>query len=300
MNLRNIRYGRFNSSLARTILMPFFRPGKPYRLWFGPLRGRQMYYDRSINFHAILGLWDTETFELLNRIFVDGGLLSKNSTVADVGANIGYYTMWLSTVMAGSGHVYAFEPSLDVLKFLSSNLKINNIGNADVVRMACGDHVGNADFFIAKHHHASSLHADWAGGGQGDARKITVPMTTLDVFFSPDTGRLPPNFIKIDIEGGGTYALPGCRRILQDARPFILIESHTPDEDRAISTVLNEHRYKAYRLNDRRWVQKPGAVHPDLAGVWGTLLLTPEEYYERVAAAIEGRGSGNSSLNRHA
>jgi FkbM family methyltransferase len=132
-----------------------------------------MYYDRSINFHAILGLWDTETFELLNRIFVDGGLLSKNSTVADVGANIGYYTMWLSTVMAGSGHVYAFEPSLDVLKFLSNNLKINNIGNADVVRMACGDHVGNADFFIAKHHHASSLHADWAGGGQGDARKIT-------------------------------------------------------------------------------------------------------------------------------
>jgi FkbM family methyltransferase len=289
MNLRNIRYGRFNSSLARNVLKPFFQPGRPYRLWFGPLRGLQMYYERSINFHAILGLWDTETFKLLNRVFVEGGVLSKDSSVADVGANIGYYTIWLSTVLAGNGHVYAFEPSLEVLRFLSSNLEVNNIKNVDVVRSACGDHVGTADFFVAKHHHSSSLHAEWAGSGEGDARKVTVSMTTLDAFFASETGRRPPNFIKMDIEGGGTHALPGCERIFREARPFLLIESHTPEEDQAISNVLNDFRYRGYRLNDRSWVERPHATHPDVKGVWGTLLLTPEERYPQVAAAIEGR-----------
>jgi len=284
---------RFNSPLVRTVLAPFFRPGRPYRLWFGPLRGLKMYYDRSINFHVILGLWDAETFQLLNRIFVQSALLSKDSIVADVGANIGYYTIWLSTAAASRGHVYAFEPNPEVAGFLSSNLKINNIANAEVVGAACGDHIGTTDFFIAKHHHSSSLHEDWAGSGHSDARKIIVPMITLDDFFAPEEGRRQPNFIKIDIEGGGTYALPGCQRLLQEARPFVLIESHNPDEDRAISNVLNNFHYRGYRLNDRNWVQNPRVTHPDKQGVWGTLLLTPEEHYASVAAAI-GKRQGSS------
>jgi len=182
--------------------------------------------------------------------------------------------------------VYAFEPSLEVLTFLSNNLKVNNIRNADIVREACGDHVGTADFFIAEHHHASSLHAEWAGSSEGKAQKVTVGMTTLDAFFAPETGRRSPNFIKMDIEGGGTYALPGCDRIFRETRPFLLIESHTPAEDRAISRVLNDFHYRGYRLNDRNWVQRPHATHPDKEGVWGTMLLTPEERYAEVVTAI--------------
>jgi hypothetical protein len=111
-------------------------------------------------------------------------------------------------------------------------------------------------------------------------------MTTLDAFFSPETTRQAPAFIKIDIEGGGTSALPGCRRILREVRPFILIESHTPDEDRAISNVLCESNYSGYRLNNRKWVEKPRATYPDEDGVWGTLLLIPEERRARVTALI--------------
>jgi FkbM family methyltransferase len=244
-----------------------------------------MRYHPAVNFHAILGLWEVEIFGILKKLLIDSGVLANDSTVVDIGGNIGYYTMWLSKVAAPRGYVYCFEPSPEALPLLRDNLQINCIENVEVVESACGNHIGTTDFFVAPHHHSSSLHADWAGGER--ARKVTISMTTLDMFFSPERMRQPPAFLKFDIEGGGTYALPGCQRIFREARPFTLIESHTPDEDRAISAVLNRFSYRAYRLNNRKWVEKSHAVHPDEAGVWGTMLLIPAERYVRMAELVD-------------
>jgi FkbM family methyltransferase len=284
MNLRDIRYLRFNSVLVRHLLGLFYRAGGAYRIWFGPLRGLRMRYDLSVNFHAILGLWDTETFKLLDRVFVRSGLVAKDSVVVDVGGNIGYYTMWLCTVAAEKGFVYSFEPSTDVVQFLRDNLALNNITNAEVIESACGNHVGTTEFFLSSHHHISSIHAKWAG--RHGARRTSVAMTTLDAFFAPKTARRTPAFIKFDIEGGGTDALPGCRQLFREARPFVLIESHMPEEDRAISNVLCEFNYCGYRLDNRKWVKKPDAIHPEEEGVWGTVLLVPAERHACVAALI--------------
>jgi FkbM family methyltransferase len=263
----------------------YYRPGKAYRMWFGPLRGLKLQYDQDINFHSVLGLWEAETLQLLERVFVKSGLLPKNSIIADVGANIGYYTLWFSKIAASAGKVFAFEPDVGVLRFLRTNLDLNQADNAVVVEAACGDSSGTTDFYVAGHHHCSSLHAEWANP-DGRAQKTSVVVTTLDAFFSHETGRHPPAFIKIDIEGGGTHALPGARYLFANSRPFCLVESHTPDEDRAISNVLRNFDYRGYRLNDRRWVLNPENTHPDPHGVWGTLVLAPAEYYSVVSELL--------------
>ena len=285
-NVKALRYTQFNSPVVRALLSRLYRPGSTYRIIFGPLRGLRMHYDQSINFHAVLGLWEAEIFDILNAVFVKHGLLPNDAIIADVGANIGYYSMWFSTVLAPHGRVYSFEPSPQIAHIFKGNLCVNGIQNTEVIESACGAEVGTAEFFIAEHHHASSLHYDWASAGTGRARATRVRVTSLDAFFASDTHRQPPAFIKMDIEGGGTHALPGCRALLQTARPYLLIESHTVDEDRAISRVLTEHQYRAYRLNDRQWVTEPSAVHPTKDGVWGTMLLMPEENYAAVAQAI--------------
>jgi hypothetical protein len=92
-------------------------------------------------------------------------------------------------------------------------------------------------------------------------------LTTLDAFFGPQTTRRAPAFIKFDIEGGSTEALPGCRQLFREARPFVLIGSHMPEEDRAISNVLCEFDYCGYRLSNRKWVKKPGGIYPEKDGV---------------------------------
>ena len=96
-----------------------------------------------------------------------------------------------------------------------------------VVEAACSDITGTADFYVAAHHHSSSLHVDWANS-DGQAQRTAVAVTTLDAFFDRETGRDPPAFIKIDIEGGGTHALPGARRLFSENRPFCLIEFTHP------------------------------------------------------------------------
>ena len=275
---RRIRYLRFNSAFARGMLRLYYHPGKAYRMWFGPLRGSKLQYNHDINFHSILGLWDTETLQVLDHVFVKSGLLPNDSVIADVGANIGYYTLWFSKIAARAGKIFAFEPNAGVMQVLRTNLDLNHVDNAMVVEAACGDLTGTMDFYIAAHHHSSSLHADWANS-DGRAQRTTVAVTTLDAFFDHEMGRDPPTFIKIDIEGGGTHALPGARRLFAENRPFCLIESHTPEEDRAISNLLCNFDYRGYRLNDHQWVSSPENTHPDPTGVWGTLILTPAERY---------------------
>jgi FkbM family methyltransferase len=225
-------------------------------------------------------MWDTETFRILHHVFLEAGLLPQDGVAADVGSNIGYYTLWFAKLGVRMGHVYSFEPAPEPLGLLNENMRLNDAANVDIIACACGDRVGDVEFFIASHHHCSSLNAEWAGA---EARALSVPMTTLDIFFS---GRRAPDFIKIDIEGGGVFALPGCRRILRENRPFVLIESHTPAEDSAISKVLIDLDYRGYRLTNREWVRKPHVTHPDQEGVWGTLLLVPRELEERVSSRL--------------
>ena len=71
-----------------------------------------------------------------------------------------------------------------------------------------------------------------------------------------------------------------------------------PEEDRAISNVLCELDYCGYRLNNRKWVRKPGAIHLEEDGVWGTVLLVPAERHACVAALIGTERSAHEARDR--
>lgn len=271
---------KFNSALLRRILGGFYKEGDICRVPFGPLRGARLRYSSTVNYHAILGLWDVDIFKFLETALWRTGLLRKDSIAADVGANIGFYSLWLSKRLA---EVYAFEPAPEPRGLLLHNLGLNNARNVHVVEQACSSQTGQTEFFLAAHHHASSLHSSWAGGHGGAPVPLRVEATTLDHYFLDKLER-GPNFIKLDIEGGGTFALPGAARCFRQARPFVLVESHTPAEDGAISSVLTGFDYSAYRLNDWKWVADPASTHPNPEGVWGTMLLCPRELQARIAA----------------
>lgn len=273
--LSDLRYGRINSSAARRMLGIIYHEGSVYTVPFGRLRGVKLQYDSTVDFHAMLGLSETESFDLLARVF-ETGVLPARPVICDVGANQGLYTLFF-TRSQPAGMVYAFEPG-PIVSRLHTHLALNGIANAVVVEHACSDKIGEVEFYLGHHHHSmSSLHANWAQGDLASVQVMRVPTTTLDAYFYGQSPRPGPDFIKMDIEGGGTLALKGCDRCIQEKRPLFLIESHTPDEDRAISDVMLMHGYQAFRLNNQRWVNAPDRTHPDPNGVWGTLLLWPAE-----------------------
>ena len=284
--LEKIKYVQVNSALARRLLALYYKEGRFYRILLGPLRGHRLYYDRSINFHAVLGLWDLEGFETLYKVLVKGKLLKKDMVIADVGGNIGIVSLWLSELMKGKGKIYAFEPMPQTMDLLKKNIFINRVTNIEPVELVCADSVGELEFFVGHHHHTSSLLESWASGESHKAEKITVKSTTLDVFFLGE-GRRGPDLIKMDIEGGGIYALKGCDSCMEKYHPLVWIESHTPEEDRAISNLVMNHGYSAYRQNTKAWVTDPSSVHPNPAGIWGTMLLCPPELVAQVKSVLD-------------
>jgi FkbM family methyltransferase len=234
----------------------------------------------------MLGFWESETFSLLDRVFSNPSLIDQSSVICDIGANIGYYSLWFAKKLSSRAEIFAFEPAANILPMLRKNLALNGGRMIEVVEQACSDASGVVEFFISDHHHCSSLNQDWArNGGPDEPVQVTVRSTTLDDFFAA-RGRTGPDFIKMDIEGGGVFALRGADTCFSRKRPLALIESHTPAEDAAISAVMLTHEYQAFRLNDRRWVVERGETHPNPVGVWGTLLLCPTETRRQVEALV--------------
>lgn len=195
-------------------------------------------------------------------------------TIADVGANLGLYSFWFQRKFGPETKIFAFEPAPEILASLKDNIDLNQFTNIKVIAAACADRVGTIEFYIGAHHHQSSIHAKWAGDGKIIPTKVTAQCTTLDHYFESIA---PPQIIKIDIEGGATLALKGCQRILKNNRPILFIESHTPEEDRAISDTVVENDYLAFRVQTHRRVTQLKEIHPNPEGIWGNLLLFPKE-----------------------
>jgi len=276
MNLRQLTYFKFNSFFLRNTLSLWFREDHFYKIPFGAIRGMKLYYRKDINFHATMGVWEKESMRALRKVFYRFGLNQPDKVIADVGANIGYYSLFFSKYLDPSTQIFAFEPSVSILTVLRKNLMINNISNVKVLELACADHTGNEEFFLGEHHHESSLLKEWSTNATAGT-KTMVASVTLDYYFETYNQSRYPDLIKMDIEGGGIYALKGCVNCIGSKRPFIIIESHNPAEDQAVSHVLLEYNYEAFRVTNDKWVINRDTHYPDPDGVWGTMLLMPSE-----------------------
>lgn len=278
MSLAKIFNFEFNSRLMRFFLSLYYRPGKFYRIPFGHLRGFSIWYDRDINYHAILGLWEKNNFDVLERVFAVLLRESGRATVYDIGANIGLFTLFFCKF--GSGvKVVAFEAVADTVAMLRRNLDENSLRDVTVAQKAVSSHDGQVRFYIG-HHHKSSLLKEWTSAhGSAEVRELPIPSVTLDSFVK-DNQSLQPDLIKIDVEGGGDEVFRGARSVMKSIRPIVMFESHNAIEDNAVMELLQSFNYEAFRINTRTWVLNKQAGFKDPEGVWGNLLLFPAEKQE--------------------
>lgn len=282
--LRKLRNFEINSPVIRNWMSEnLYREGQVYVIPFGPLRGMKLIYTEEVDVHTMLGLWEFKNLLKLRKI-IDALLNNKGKiTVCDVGANLGLYSLWFSKVLKQVGEIYAFEPIPDIAIKLKKNIDINDLTNIHVVESACGDKDGVMEFYLGSHFQRSSFDAEWAGDA---TQKLMINVRSLDSFFS-NPEMTPPSFIKMDIEGGATRALPGCRLLTEKYRPIYLIESHHPSEDEAIGAFMREHRYQGYRVTNEQWISDLKTVYPDPNGVWGTIITYPHEINEWISKVLQ-------------
>ncbi|HYC71339.1 MAG TPA: FkbM family methyltransferase [Opitutaceae bacterium] len=183
------------------------------------------------------------------------GAVRPGMHVADVGANIGLYTLHLARLVGPAGRVYAFEPDPLMLGALRENLAANGAAQAEVFPCAAGGGSGQA---LLQRNALNSgdnrLGADTGTGWHAD--RDTVPVRALDEALR---GRRV-DFIKMDVQGWEGEALRGVGGLLE-ANPGLQVffEFWPHGLERAGTTVAAlDELLRALRLRPTR----PGHAEP--------------------------------------
>jgi len=220
-------------------------------------------------------------------VFVTGGALDWGTewilveylkrrpgcVLVDVGANVGFYSTFLSPYYRKG---YAFDPdsrNQHPLWMLKARLP-----ELDVLDLAVCDHDGMVPFSPGIESSVSSL------GGEGAAD--TVRCVTLDSYFDgrPDEVAV----IKIDIEGYDVLALRGSFRLIAKHRPVVALEVEVedgkPNSPEAVVEVAERLCMDVYAVvrTDPSWWRCRYDLVKFQPGDWGArwvkmVILAPRE-----------------------
>jgi FkbM family methyltransferase len=196
-------------------------PHRPYRVVRGPLRG----------YRFILG--------------------AAAGEAVDVGANVGYYTLFASRIVGRGGRVLAIEPAPRNVAYLRRHVQINRCANVTILPIACADVAGVEAF--ASGHNAATGHlvlspspgTPGEGRGEGSgrvsaeasphpnplpeyrAREKSETVSTEPLDLCAQRLHVSPHVIKIDVEGAELHVLRGASNLLRIARPHVLLSTHS-------------------------------------------------------------------------
>lgn len=222
----------------------------------------KMYVDgRDIGIapHLMLdGYWEMWVTEVLVS------LVRKGMIVADIGANLGYYSLLMADLVGAGGQVHAFEPNPHMTGLLHRSLSVN--GFSDRVRVhqvALGAENEGQVALHVPHEDPKNAHILPMGDTLPDG-VVAVPQARLD-------GRVDWSaieFAKIDVEGAEQLVWAGAQGLLDNG---------------ALKTVVLE--FTAARYNDPAAFLKtllaPGFSLSYVHYTKGIVGITPEEVLER-------------------
>jgi FkbM family methyltransferase len=171
--------------------------------------------------------------------------IREGDVVADIGANIGFYTLWLGSLKVPNTKIVSFEPNPSVFEALVDNVRINGFDNVLTINAAVGEKDGTVSFGVIED--APSVGSILAKG----ADQITVPMRTIASVLKED-GLSECNIIKIDVEGYEYQALMPyleATPVAKWPRLFVIEQNHRASqwEGDLVSAILS----KGYRVAAR-------------------------------------------------
>lgn len=170
------------------------------------------------------GVWEQHVERVVER------LLRPGQAAADLGANVGYYTLALASAVGPTGQVDAFEANPAAIRLLRDTLILN--GLTQRVRLhaaAVMDRPGTVTLAASPHHLGSGN----VFVGVPDPAYLStysvrteVPAVTLDGTLS----KVPElHMLRIDIEGSEPLALRGAVRLIERSRSLRIVTEWSPD-----------------------------------------------------------------------
>jgi len=157
--------------------------------------GYKMFLDEKDDAcHSITTDDETEEMKILKKI------IKKGDCVIDIGANIGFYTLFFTNLVGKTGKVIAFEPEPENFSILKKNIETNSLENVTLFQKA----VGSRNELI-------KMKLTSSGGFHhiNDTGDLEVDCIRLDDYVKN------ANFVKMDAEGYEIEILKGMPNLLQ-------------------------------------------------------------------------------------
>jgi len=172
-----------------------------------------------------LGSYEADKQKLLSQLPLEG------TTVLDIGANVGFFSILLSRLVGSTGRVFSFEPLPRNIDFIRQHLLLNKIDNVEIVSVAVSDKLGSMKFAD------SPLHAQGYLTDRGDLEVSVITLDSLDNFTNP------VSFVKIDVEGAEADLLRGGEAFFKSNRPIILLATHSEAQVEDCRNILTRYGY---------------------------------------------------------
>ena len=143
-------------------------------------------------------------------------VVREGDLVVDAGANVGLFTLLLSSLVGESGKVVAIEPDPRNVKKLERNIEINERKNVRIVPYALWYETTSIQFLLSDDSGESCQTKTYS------IKTTLMPTMVLDKLLPDETPRL----IKMDIEGAEVKAWRGATQLLLRQPPFIICETN--------------------------------------------------------------------------
>lgn len=161
--------------------------------------------------------------------------MSKDSSVADLGARHGFYTALAAALT--DNRVYSFEMDPDNVVELRKNIDLDE-KDVEIIQRGVYDTETTITAKLGEGG-ASTI------GGEGEE----IETVSLDSYFND---KQTPSLLKIDVEGSEYKALKGAETVLEE-KPVIFLELHKGQRlkgfEHEAEDVLNYLQSKGYSIN---------------------------------------------------
>lgn len=175
----------------------------------------------------------------LKKVF--RSVIKKGDRVLDVGANIGFHTLYFAELVGEDGKVTAFEPVPNNFAALNANLKLNNFQNIETKNIALSNK--QEKLHIAADENSQNPGAYNLFDLSGDI--------VIDCFLGDNIiGNDKVDVIKIDVEGYESFVIDGLLQTIKKNRPTIIFEfdkfyhQKTGRPNDYIFSILQELNYR--------------------------------------------------------
>jgi len=231
--------------------------------------GSKMYVDTADNDIAPKMLMDGFREEkFMTELF--SNTVKEGMVVADVGANIGYYTLLGARLAGKHGRVYAFEPLSGNYGLLCKNIEANGLTNVTATRKVVSDKCGKAKFWFEKDWSGSpslSKHCVLTVSGHEAIKNggfLEEETTSLDSFFGDIVKNTKIDAVKIDTGGAEGLIIEGSQEIIRNNRHLKIFLEFWPDALKDLGTdppgllrKLQECGFEIKFINEIKQILEP-------------------------------------------